>query len=113
MSDPKTSPAGPILYCRCAYAQVVPGDVKDEVLGRLADSGEPFEAVADLCEMAARKDPVLRQLAADGPMRVVACHGRAVKWLFHHAGAPLADGSEVLNMREDDADGIAAKLDLP
>jgi hypothetical protein len=113
MSDPKPSSARPILYCRCAYAQVVPEDVKDEVLARLADSGEPFEAVSDLCEMAARKDPALGQMAAEGPLRVVACHGRAVKWLFHHADAPLAEGSEVLNMREDSAEGIAGKLGLP
>ena len=100
----------PILYCRCAYAQVVPEDVKDDVLGALADSGESFEAVSDLCEMAARKDPALAKLASKGSLRVVACHARAVKWLFHHANAPLAEGSEVMNMREQSADEISERL---
>ena len=91
---------------------MVPGEVKDEVLGALADSGKAFEAVPDLCEMAARKDPELAGLVAKGPLRVVACHARAVKWLFHHANAPLAEGSEVMNMREQSADDISGNLGL-
>ena len=34
------------------------------VLRQLCDSGQSFEAVADLCEMSARKDPALQRLAA-------------------------------------------------
>lgn len=112
MTEPDPTTEKPILYCRCAYAQVVPEDVKDEVLGALADSGKPFEAVPDLCEMAARKDPALAGLAAGGALRVVACHARAVKWLFHHANAPLAGGSEVLNMREQSAAEIIQRLEV-
>ena len=39
-----------IVYCHCAYAQVVPADVKQDVLRRLSESGTSFDAVADLCE---------------------------------------------------------------
>jgi hypothetical protein len=46
-----------ILYCHCAYAQVVPKEVKEAVLRRLSESGVAFEAVADLCELSARQDP--------------------------------------------------------
>ena len=52
-----------MLYCRCAFAQVVPADVKSAVLEGLAAAGRGFEGVADLCDMAARRDPHLADLA--------------------------------------------------
>src|SRR5215210_8904044 len=89
-----------ILYCHCAYAQVVPKAVKEEVLRLLGESGVAFDAVADLCEMSARRDPALKQLAAGGDVKIAACYPRAVKWLFHAAGAPLPEaGVDVVNMR--------------
>jgi hypothetical protein len=107
-----TSPAPTrILYCNCSYAQVVPKEVKAEVLRRLCDSGVAFDAVADLCDMSARKDPALRRLVESGSVRIAACYPRAVKWLFHAAGAPLPpEGVEVLNMREQSADQVAQRL---
>ncbi|NRA94678.1 MAG: hypothetical protein HRU14_00560 [Planctomycetes bacterium] len=100
-----------ILYCHCAYAKVVPEETKQEVLGRLSASGLPFEAVTDLCEMAARKDPALERLADGGPTKIAACFPRAVKWLFFGAGFPISDdGVEVLNMREAPADEIVSGL---
>jgi hypothetical protein len=96
-----------ILYCHCSYAQVVPRDVKEEVLRRLAESGRSFDAVADLCEMSARKDPALAELAAGGDVKIVACYPRAVKWLFNAAGVKLPEsGLEVLNMRTEPAEKI-------
>ena len=102
-----------ILYCHCQYAQVVPKDVKEAVLRRLCESGVAFEAVADLCEMAARRDAALARLAAGGAVKIAACFPRAVKGLFHQAGADLpADGAEVLNMRvQSAAEVVAALLD--
>jgi hypothetical protein len=100
-----------ILYCNCSYAQVVPKEVKEDVLRRLCESGAAFDAVADLCDMSARKDPALQKLVADGDVKIVACYPRAVKWLFHAAGAPLPQsGVEVLNMREQTADAIMSGL---
>jgi hypothetical protein len=97
-----------ILYCRCAYAQVVPADVKDAVLAGLAATGRAFEMVPDLCEMAARRDPHLAALARDGgPLRIAACWPRAVRGLFALADAPLpAAGVEILNMRTDSAAAV-------
>ena len=101
-----------ILYCHCAYAQVVPKEVKEDVLKRLCGSGAAFDAVADLCDMSARKDPALRKLVEGGDVKIVACYPRAVKWLFHAAGAPLPkEGVEVLNMREQSADDIMQSLE--
>jgi hypothetical protein len=100
-----------ILYCHCQYAQVVPREVKEEVLRQLCAAGVEFEAVADLCEMAARRDPALGRLAAGGSVKIAACFPRAVKGLFHQAGADLpANGAEVLNMRVQSAAAVIAAL---
>ena len=101
-----------ILYCHCAYAQVVPPGVKAEVLRGLAESDRPFEAVGDLCEMSARRDPALARLASgDRPLRIVACFPRAVRWLFSAAECPLpGEGVEILNMREQKAEDLLPTL---
>ena len=100
-----------ILYCHCAYAQVVPKEVKEAVLKSLCESGAAFDAVADLCEMSARRDPALSRLAEGGAVKIAACYPRAVKWLFAAAKAPLPmDSSEVLNMRVQPAVEVCAAL---
>lgn len=101
-----------ILYCHCAFAQVVPPETKGAVLEQLSASGVSFEAVPDLCEMAARRDPALAQIAADGGGTIVACYPRAVRWLFTGAGLTLPDSVRVLNMREAAAPEIAGALGL-
>jgi len=107
MSDP----APRILYCHCQYAQVVPKEVKEAVLRKLCESGIAFEAVADLCEMAARRDPALQRLASNGEVKIAACFPRAVKGLFHQANADLApERTEVLNMRTLTAEEVIAAL---
>jgi hypothetical protein len=98
-----------VLYCHCAFAQVVPKDVKARVLKTLSASSCSFDAVPDLCEMSARRDPALGQMA-QGDATIVACYPRAVRWLFSAAGAPLSEGTRILNMREQTAEAIAAEL---
>jgi hypothetical protein len=105
MSSPR------ILYCNCTYAQVVPKEVKEAVLRKLCESGVAFEAVADLCEMSARKDPALKRLADGDVIKIAACYPRAVKWLFAAANAALpADRTEILNMRVQNAEEVATAL---
>jgi len=100
-----------ILYCHCAYSQVVPHEVKQQVLEKLCGAGVPFDAVPDLCEMSARRDPKLGELVADGPLRIAACYPRAVKWLFAAAEMPLpSEGVEILNMRVEAAEKVAGAL---
>ena len=100
-----------VLYCHCAYAKVVPPETKGEVLKKLCDSGKPFDAVADLCAMSARKDPELAKLALEGHAKIVACYPRAVRWLFHAAQSPLPkEGVEILNMREQKAEDILGRI---
>ncbi len=106
------TPAAPgILYCNCTYAQVIDPVVKAAVLRSLCDSGRSFEAVADLCEMAARRDPALKRLACGQGVKIAACYPRAVKWLFASADAPLDPAhTEVLNMRELAAAPVVERL---
>jgi hypothetical protein len=100
-----------IIYCHCQYARVLPENVKRAVLRKLCESGQPFEAVADLCELSARKDPMLARLTAAGPVKIAACFPRAIKWLFASANAPLAqEGTEVINLRTLTEGEACAKL---
>ena len=100
-----------ILYCHCAFARVVPAEVKNQVLVKLAESGQPFDAVPDLCEMSARRDARLAEFAGCQNLRIAACYPRAVQWLFSAAAAPLdTKRAEILNMRERPADEIAGSL---
>lgn len=97
-----------ILYCHCAFAKVVPAEVKTAVLNGLSAAGVEFDAVPDLCEMAARHDVRLQEIAGQSPLDVAACYPRAVKWLFASAGAPLPAEQPVRiwNMRVEPADAI-------
>ena len=88
-----------ILYCHCAYAKVVPPEAKTAVLNGLTEAGVEFDAVPDLCELAAHGADELRTLAAGGPLRIAACYPRAVKWLFASAQAPLTGEVRIWNMR--------------
>ncbi len=91
----------------------MPAATKDAVLAQLCDSGVSFESVPDLCEMSARRDPALAEmLSGEAPVKIVACYPRAVKWLFHQAGAPFPPGDqvEVLNMRDHTPEEIGARL---
>ncbi len=104
---------GRILYCHCAFAQVVSAETKAAVLEQLSASGASFDAVPDLCEMAARRDEALGEIAAEGQGTIVACYPRAVRWLFTGAGLTLPDSVRVLNMREAAAAEIIAALAPP
>ena len=100
-----------ILYCHCQYAQVLPKEVKEGVLQKLCEADVPFEAVADLCELSARRDPLLKEIATGGPVKIAACFPRAVKWLFAAAGSPLdALNTDVCNLRVQQAEAAWESL---
>ena len=84
-------PGSRILYCHCAYAKVIPPEVKTEVLTQLASSSAEWDSVPDLCEMAARRDAHVAELIAGGPLRIAACYPRVVRGLFQQAGAALPE----------------------
>lgn len=100
-----------IILCRCDRADVVPAETRRQVIAGLAARGARFDAIPDLCELAARKDPLLLRIAESRPLWIVACRPRSVKWLFHAADAPLPDeGPTLLDMRAQDAGDILAAL---
>jgi len=102
---------GRILYCHCAYARVVPAETKAAVLEGLTGAGVEFEAVPDLCEMAARCDSRLRELADGPPLKIAACYPRAVKRLFTSAGVNASETPSVIfNMRTDPAEQVLRGL---
>jgi NAD-dependent dihydropyrimidine dehydrogenase PreA subunit len=69
------------------------------------------EVVSDLCGLAANRDPRLKAWADGAPLTIVACFPRAVRWLFHAAGAPLPDGqARILNMRTQSPEEIIQEL---
>ncbi len=109
-----TSSSPRILYCHCAYAKIVPPEVKTVVLNELSEANVEFDAVPDLCEMAARADVRLRELAAQSPLRIAACYPRAVRWFFAAAGAELPEHSvRVWNMRVEPAEAVVSGLLQP
>lgn len=100
-----------ILYCDCSYTGLVCQDAKDQVLKAVENSGVAFEVVPDLCELAARRDPILKRWAMADPLKIVACYPRGIKWLFEVGQGPLQhDNIEFLNMRADSAESIIASL---
>jgi NAD-dependent dihydropyrimidine dehydrogenase PreA subunit len=105
-------PAPKVLYCHCAHADVIPAETRTRILEALAASGAPYEAVADLCERAARKDPLLARLAGAQGLQIIACWPRTVRWLFAAAGAPLPADAVIHNMRKDSAEVILADAGL-
>ena len=98
---------GRVLYCHCANAKVIPAATKTAVLKGLNEAHVEFEAVPDLCEMAARGDTRLRELSSAPALTVAACYPRAVKWLFAAAGAPLSEATTtVWNMRVETPEAV-------
>ena len=96
-----------LIYCNCTYAKIIPEDRKREVLEGLAELEEDVIMIPDLCESAAKKDPMLNDLFNNGPACVMACYKRSVKWLTHNAEVPWnEDLISVYNMREDKAEDI-------
>lgn len=100
-----------IVYCHCKYAAVVPENIKKDVLLYLTQSEKQFLAVPDLCEMASCSDPMMKSLASQDQLTIVACYPRAVKALFESAGAVLTiENTTILNMRTETSETIINEL---
>jgi NAD-dependent dihydropyrimidine dehydrogenase PreA subunit len=111
-----------IVFCNCGHTTLVPEAKKRRILRAIASCEADFEAVQDLCGLAARKDRVLSSWARRDDLTIVACFPRAVKWLFLSAGAELPETARLVNARTGGAGEISAsiagkgrrrKIDLP
>lgn len=91
---------GPVLYCGCANTRIITDQKQSDFRKGLEACGREVVYVPDLCALAANRDPLLGRIAGAASATVVACHPRAVRWLFHRAGTPLTAGRvQLLNMR--------------
>ena len=100
-----------ILFCNCGYSDIIDHTIRAEILKKLATTNVDFEAVQDLCELAAKRDPRLKRWAQSGSLTIVACYRRTVKWLFDSANAALdPEKTKFLNMRTDTAGEIISSL---
>jgi Pyruvate/2-oxoacid:ferredoxin oxidoreductase delta subunit len=100
-----------VLFCNCVHYDVIPQSVREQVFDCLSSSGLQVEAVADLCGLAANRDPRLQTWAQAPSLTIIACFPRAIRWLFHAAGVPLAqEKTRFLNMRIQSAEEIIAEL---
>jgi len=98
-----------ILLCRCSRGELSLTHAQERMARALEAAQLPFQAVDDLCGLAARKDPVLREVLASHPVSVLACHSRAVKWLLRAGGAD-ANRTTLFNSRQEAAEPIVARL---
>jgi NAD-dependent dihydropyrimidine dehydrogenase PreA subunit len=81
------------------------------MLEALSQGGAEVEVVPDLCGLAASRDVRLQGWAESRPLSVVACYPRAIRWLFHAAGASLpAEQVRFFNARTQSADQIVSAL---
>ncbi len=97
-----------VIFCACAYSDVVPAELKRRALGYLEASGEKPVVIDDLCKLAARRDPALVKFVEARPLCIVACHPRAVMALFNWADVPLdLAHTRFVNLRAGDAESLA------
>jgi len=98
------------LVCRCGQAQVFAPEAADAVAEGLRKAGAAVTVVDDLCGLAARQDPLLGQVAQGNDVRIAACFPRAVRWLFHRAGANLPADAIVGSMRTRDTQSVVTEI---
>ena len=100
-----------ILLCSCSQAARVDHDAVDEILHSLAGSGALITVAEDLCGLAANCDPLLAEIAAAPRSAVIACHTRAIRWLFAAAGHTLDESRTALySLRRQSAAEIISSL---
>ncbi|MBN1127262.1 MAG: 4Fe-4S dicluster domain-containing protein [Sedimentisphaerales bacterium] len=99
-----------ILFCNCAYSDVVDRKVKSRIAEALRSEGIAFEAVGDLCKLAADGDPRMGEWAQCESLQIVACYERTIQSLFSRLALHLPDGGRVWNMRTMDPDRIVSEL---
>jgi len=104
-----------ILFCHCAYTEILPQQTKNKAIQALRESGVFYTAVPDLCELVARKSSLLAKLADEARLVIAACHPRAIQWLFAAADAPIRiEEVECLDMRNGTAEQILCAInELP
>jgi len=86
--------------------------IRQAVLEGLTRAGVVFEAVPDLCKLAADKALCLKDWASSDALTVIGCFPRTIRWLFHAGGASLDNSFDLmcLNMHTQSAEAILAAV---
>ncbi len=93
-----------LMLCECRNAGVLDSGAVQGLSESLKERGLEFHTVGDLCELAAQRDPLAVQMAGSERATVLACHARAVRWLFAAAGAPLRTDARLFDLRAHSAE---------
>ena len=104
-----------ILFCQCAYAKLIPDETLCSVQNQLDASHVAFQRVEDLCFLAAKKHPELRQFVESREKKIIlACYPRAVAALLNHAGisSTACNDIEMINLRTLPADKVAEVFNI-
>jgi len=99
-----------VLFCHCAYSQIISESAKQRVLEGLRADGIAYSEVADLCGLAARRDSLFEKLGQTRNLKIIACFPRTIKWLFAAAGSTMPADTEIFNMRTEAPEIILNKL---
>lgn len=99
-----------IIICQCQNAQLISEATARRVVGGLKNTSQPVVCVDDLCALAAKQDPLLKQWADGDELVICACFPRAVRSLFAHAGVELPDSARFLNLRTGNTEDILSML---
>jgi len=100
-----------ILLCRCSQAGKIDPGISDKILDSLSRCGALVTVADDLCGLAAAGDPLLAEIAAAPRSAVIACHRRAIRWLFDAAGHRLDETrTSLYSLRRQSVEEILAAL---
>lgn len=111
MTIAETAKQPRVVLCVCAYYEIIPRASREQILADVRRNRVTPEVVSDLCGLAANRDRRLRTWVNEGPLTIVACFPRAVRWLFHAAGVALPDGQvRLFNMRTQSPEEIIREL---
>ncbi len=92
-----------ILYCDCAFYDLVSREDRRRAIDALKGSGISYSTVSDLCELCADGDERLHEWAKKQRLLIIACYPRAVRWLFDAAGVTFDPAHvDFFNLRLDD-----------
>jgi Pyruvate/2-oxoacid:ferredoxin oxidoreductase delta subunit len=100
----------PVLFCHCAYTNLLSETTRRQLLDELAATGQTVHSVADLCLLASRRDPLLTELAQVDDLIVLACYPRAVRSLLQYAGVTFSETARFYNLREQSAEEVLKSI---
>jgi Pyruvate/2-oxoacid:ferredoxin oxidoreductase delta subunit len=102
-----------VLLCNCVEAGIGDAGCRNAVREGLRTRGIPFAELPDLCRLAATRPGLLREMADEGILTIIACHPRAVRWMLESGSrgrAPSSAGPHpnlhLLDLRAMTADAI-------